>query len=155
VSVTLTNLARLSHYDTSRFLFYTTRIERTFGAVSALLERAPRALASSVAALMRHQVGYRQFIVLGSPESSTVQAYLDVIRRATYIPNRVLIYIDPNSLPKMLAERNEVVKAIVEDVERSQASGKLVGENVRLCEGFTCRLPVVGLDEVRKLVEGA
>lgn len=68
------------------------------------------------------------------------------------IPNKVVILIDPNDLPHALAERNVVVKSLVDEVIERQKKGVHVEENVRLCEGFTCRLPVHRLDDVEKLV---
>lgn len=153
VSITLSNLARLSHFDTSKNETWNQRISQTLKNIAPFIEGAPRALATSVAALMQQQAGYRQFIVVGSPSSPTVQSYLDIIRRR-FIPNRILIHIDPESLPVALAERNEVVKDLVEDIQKRKAAGKTVEENVRLCEGFTCQLPVSSLEGVGKLVAG-
>jgi uncharacterized protein YyaL (SSP411 family) len=109
-------------------------------------------LATSLSSLIRHQAGYRQFIVLGSPSSPIVQQYISVIRGETLIPNGLMIRIDPDALPTALAERNEVIKDLVHQVERRRVEGKPIEENVRLCEGFKCQLPVKTLEDVRKLV---
>jgi len=152
VSITISNLSRLSHFDSSHAELYLNRITETSALLSSMLEQTPRAVAASLAALLCHQAGHRQFIVLGSPSSPAVQGYINIIRGETFIPNGVLIRIDPDALPTGLAARNEVIKDIVDYVERQRAAGKPIEENVRLCEGFTCQLPVKTLEQVRKLV---
>ena len=153
MSITLSNLSRLSHFDTSHEELYSGRINDTFALISSVLQRVPRALATSLASLIRHQAGYYRFIVLGSSSSPTVQEYINIIRGETLIPNGVLIRIDPDALPTGLAARNDVIGYLVDDVERRRAAGgKEMEENVRLCEGFACQLPVKTLEDVRKLV---
>lgn len=151
-SITLSNLTRLSHLDTIQTEKYSGKILQTYKSVAPLLERAPRALATSVIALMQQVTGYRQFIVQGSPKSAQVQAYLDVLHRRTFIPNRVLIHLDPEQPPRELETRNAVVKSLVVDIEERRRQGELIEENVRLCEGFTCHLPVSEAVDVEKLV---
>lgn len=63
--------------------------------------------------------------------------------------SRTIIYVDPENLPEGLAEKNEVVKDLLEGIKK----GGRKEENVRLCEGFTCQLPVTTLEDVEKLVE--
>ena len=101
---------------------------------------------------MQQATGYRQFIVQGSPTSAQVQAYLEVLHRHTFIPNRVLIHLDSEQPPRGLETRNTVVKSLVDDIDERKRRGEKIEENVRLCEGFTCHLPVVDLVSVKKLV---
>ncbi len=66
----------------------------------------------------------------------------------------MLIHLDPDNLPKGLVERNEVLKGLVEDIEKRKLEGKDIPEDVRLCQGFICQLPVSGMKDVEKLVTG-
>lgn len=118
--------------------------------IAAMLEKHPRALANSLSSIMRHHRGYSQFIVVGPATSPKVTAFLQTIRGA-FSPNRIIIHIDPEHLPRGLAEKNEVVRAIIDDIETR--GGGTAEENVRLCEGFTCRLPVTSVADVQKLVD--
>ena len=152
VSITLSNLARLSHFDTVQTEKYNERILRTFKSIAPLLDGAPRALATSVIVLMQQVAGYRQFIVQGSPKSAQVQAYLEILHRHAFIPNRVIIHLDPERPPHELAARNAVVKSLVDDMQERKRQGKNIEENVRLCEGFTCQLPVADPASVKRLV---
>ncbi|KAF8329803.1 uncharacterized protein EI90DRAFT_3155219 [Cantharellus anzutake] len=156
VSITLSNLVRLSHIDTSRYEFYNDRIDRTITSIASLLERAPHALANSLSAFIRRQAGYRQFIVSGPRCSSMTKTYIDLIHKNGSLGSDViLIHLDPDALPKQLAERNEVLKGLIDDVEKRKLEGREIPEDVRLCEGFTCQLPVSGVDNVKRLVTGA
>ena len=66
----------------------------------------------------------------------------------------ILVHLDPDNLPKGLSERNEVLKGLVENIEKRKLEGKDVLEDVRLCTGFTCQLPVSSVKDVEKLVTG-
>jgi len=152
VSITLSNLARLSHFDTAQTENYNEKILRTFKSIAPLLEGAPRTLATSVIALMQQVAGYRQFIVQGSSTSAQVQAYLEILHQHAFIPNRVLVHLDPEWPPHELAARNVVVKSLVDDIQERKRQGKKIEENVRLCEGFTCQLPVADPTSIKRLV---
>ncbi|KAF8321215.1 hypothetical protein DL93DRAFT_2052144 [Clavulina sp. PMI_390] len=154
VSITLSNLSRLAYLDSSKSDIHGEKIIRTISKLAPIVEKYPRALANTVVAMMGRSSGMRQFIVQGSPSSPQVQAYLDIIHRGHPNLNKVTILIDPQNLPFGLAARNEVVQSLVDDVVRRQQSGEAVDENVRVCEGFVCKLPVHGLKEVENLVLG-
>lgn len=156
VSVTLSNLIRLSHIDTCRYEHYNKRIDRTIASIAPLLERTPRAVANSLLALIQREAGYRQFIVSGSRRSETVKTYIELIHKTRSLRGMdiILIHLDPDNLPKGLSERNEALKGLVEDIEKRKLEGKDVPEDVRLCTGFTCQLPVSSVKDVEKLVTG-
>lgn len=85
-----------------------------------------------------------QLIHTGPSDDSV---FLKMIR-ATFIPNRVLIHIDPHNPPQGLAALNATVRALVKEVEESAGAVK-VGENVRICENFTCGLPIEDVEELK------
>lgn len=60
--------------------------------------------------------------------------------QTSFIPNKVLIRIDPNYPPKALAELNDTVKALLEEKEPA----------LRICEGGTCGMPIKDLELARK-----
>lgn len=64
---------------------------------------------------------------------------LAAIRRR-FIPNRVLVRIDPASPPRRLAEQNEAIAALLPETEPA----------VRVCEGGQCSLPLMDLAAVEE-----
>ena len=77
---------------------------------------------------------------------------LQAIHGTRYIPNKVVIQIDPENPPLDLARYNSVVKGILEGMERDNADGKEVKESLRICRDFACGLPITDLGEARKEV---
>ena len=75
-----------------------------------------------------------QFIVSGDAGSPDTAAFLQAIRQA-FAPNRVLVHLDPARPPRELAKLNGTLRALVDDPNNTRP-------NVRLCENFTCGLPI-------------
>ena len=75
---------------------------------------------------------------------------LQVIR-STFIPNRVLVHLDPADPPRKLAALNASVRSLVEELERkgSGADSEVRRVNVRICENFTCGLPIEDVGELK------
>lgn len=114
-----------------------------------LITQAPRAVGYAVSGLIDLEKGYREVIVIGSASDEVVKKFLEAARK-TYFSNQVIVQIQPENLPKGLAEKNEVMKALVNDVE----SGKEKGASLRVCEGGTCGLPVKDLEGAKNLLKG-
>ena len=55
--------------------------------------------------------------------------------RAHFVPGRVLLHGDPRRPPRALAALNGTLRALADDPRNARP-------NVRVCENFTCGLPV-------------
>jgi uncharacterized protein YyaL (SSP411 family) len=168
-SVTAHNLQRLAGYASANAEQYEERALWTYRSNAAMLKRAPYAFATTVAALMDKEHGYRevgsvmrkeryydahtllfvlQYIIVGSPDDDFVKETRRIILASTYIPNKIIMSIDPTSPPLELASRNPVIQSLVEDLKQRGDSPP----SVRVCENGACHLPVFNLQEVRKMV---
>ncbi|KAI0777401.1 hypothetical protein BD413DRAFT_609765 [Trametes elegans] len=143
VSITLSNLQRLAHFAEDRHAAYTEKAKSVLDSNGQLLSRVPHALASMVSAAMAASKGYMQFIHTGSAADSP---FLKVIR-SMFIPNRILIHLDPNNPPRELATVNGSLRTLVEELEKAGGKAK---ENVRICENFTCGLPIEDVEELKR-----
>lgn len=74
-------------------------------------------------------------------DSETVK-FLHAIRQV-FIPNRVLIRLNPKEPPRELAKLNGTLRALADD------DLSTVKPNVRLCENFTCGLPIYDPQELK------
>lgn len=74
----------------------------------------------------------------GNPETTK---FLNAIRQ-DFHPNRVLIRLDPKEPPRELAAFNGTLRALVDDLPDEKP-------NVRLCENFTCGLPIYDPKELK------
>lgn len=92
-----------------------------------------------------------KYIITGSSNDAFVKEARRIIFASTYIPNKVVMSIDPASPPLGLAEQNPVIQSLVEELQRKPESGP----SVRVCENGACHLPVFNLEEVRKMVLNA
>ena len=84
-----------------------------------------------------------QFIVTGEREDPATTRFLGVIRDA-FVPNRVLIRLEPRAPPRELAGHNGTLRALLENKELSDEK-----PNVRVCENFTCGLPIYDPKELK------
>lgn len=141
VSVTLYNLNRLAHFAEDRRTEYLEKAKSIVSSNSQLLEHAPFALATMVSAALVAQRGYKQFIVTGDHDSAETTNFLRAIRGA-FLPNRVLIRLARSEPPRELARWNGTLRALVGDLRDATP-------NVRLCENFTCGLPVYDPAELK------
>ncbi|KAI0088897.1 hypothetical protein BDY19DRAFT_890358 [Irpex rosettiformis] len=140
VSVTLYNLQRLAHFAEDRHAEYQAKADSILRSNSQLLEHAPFALATTVSAGMVADSGYRQYIVSGAPSDPHTQRLLAGIRKAPIL-NRVLIHVNPDDPPKELAKLNGTIKSLLDGLKKDEKP------NVRVCENFTCGLPVYDVME--------
>ncbi|CAL1708631.1 unnamed protein product [Somion occarium] len=143
-SISLYNLNRLSHFAEDKYKDYHTKARSVIKSNSQLLNSAPFAVATMVSAAMMWQKGYKQFIVTGSPSSVKTVAFFESIRKP-FIPNRVLIHLDPDHPPQELARLNGTLQGLI--TEDSLANSE---PNIRICETFTCGLPIYETEELKK-----
>jgi len=97
-----------------------------------------------VAAAQMGVYGMREVIVTGSSRDAATTTLLRSIR-ARFVPNRNLIFLDPDGPPKGLAEQNEVIRSLVDNLA-SKTSALLDLPEVRICEGGVCGMPLKGMD---------
>jgi uncharacterized protein YyaL (SSP411 family) len=65
--------------------------------------------------------------------------------RGSYIPNKVLIHLDPSSPPQELIKVNSVLGSLVETIKEEEPS-------LRICEGGACQMPIYDLEQARAAV---
>ncbi|KZT07968.1 uncharacterized protein LAESUDRAFT_698029 [Laetiporus sulphureus 93-53] len=148
VSVTLSNLQRLAHFAEDKHKEYTEKAQSILTSNGQLLEAAPFALATIVSAAMARQKGYKQLILTEHPAPNPASPFLQAIR-ARFIPNRVLMHFDPLSPPRALASVNATVKGLVEEIERKEEDDMGKSKpNVKVCENFTCGLPITEVERL-------
>ncbi|KAI0790477.1 hypothetical protein C8Q75DRAFT_717233 [Abortiporus biennis] len=151
-SITYMNLCRLSYFieNPSDRTAYISKAESILKSheVGQLLPQAPFVFGTLVADLISVEDGMRQFIVTSSSDESEKDKYQSFLRtiRSHFIPNRVLVHINPQSPPNSLARLNETVMNLVGHLDQEKA-------NVRICEGFQCGLPLYEVADLEKELE--
>jgi len=93
-------------------------------------------------------------VIIGESGSSFTDAVVQAVHATRYIPNKIVIQIDPANPPRDLAKCNSVVKDIVEGIEADQANGKITRENLRICRDFACGVPIYEMEEATKEILG-
>ncbi|CCM05079.1 uncharacterized protein FIBRA_07286 [Fibroporia radiculosa] len=150
VSVTLSNLLRLSHFAEDRHKEYDEKAKSILASNAQLLGAAPYALAAMVSAAMCREKGYKQIILTESP-ASFPSPYLKAIRER-FVPNRVLIHLDPANPPRKLAKVNGTLRSLLTDINTDRsgnADARSAQPNVRVCQNFTCGLPIRDMAELK------
>ncbi|WRT68799.1 uncharacterized protein IL334_005779 [Kwoniella shivajii] len=144
-SVSLRNLSRLSLLASDDYEVYEKRAEDTYLSIDEELKQMPRAFGYSACGLMDLEKGYREVIIIGSPDDPKTGEFLQIIR-SVYAPYQIVIHLDPANPPVKIAERNKVVKSLLEGIQ----AGKDQGTSVRVCESGVCGLPARDTEAVRK-----
>ena len=140
-SVTLANLFRLSHIAEDAHAEYEKKAESILRANATLLEHAPFALGAMVGNALVRERGYVQMVVTGSPGSTIM---LNAIR-ARFLPQRVVLHLDPAAPPQGLAKVNGTLRSLVEELTKADGEVK---PNVRVCRDFTCGLLIYDVKEL-------
>ncbi|PIL27795.1 hypothetical protein GSI_10948 [Ganoderma sinense ZZ0214-1] len=151
-SVTLSNLQRLAHFAEDQHTAFNDKARSILASNGQLLKQAPHAMGTMVGNALMGERGYKQFIYEGNSQDS--ESPLLSLIRSTFIPNRVLLHFNPSNPPFGIANVNGSVRSLVEEVQKR----KDVKENVRICENFTCGLPIEDAEELKKrlpLLSGA
>ncbi|EMD34674.1 hypothetical protein CERSUDRAFT_86096 [Gelatoporia subvermispora B] len=151
-SVAFWNLQRLSHFAEDRHGAYQEKARGVLETDAQILGQAPYALAAMVSGALLAEKGLKQFIVT-KPSYSEAASFLKAVH-SRFIPQRVLIHLDPEHPPRELAEVNATLRALIEDVDTNK-DGDAKRASVRVCENFACGLPVEDLEEVEKMLDSA
>ncbi|RDX46148.1 hypothetical protein OH76DRAFT_1407279 [Lentinus brumalis] len=149
VSVSLSNLQRLAHFAEDKHAEYNEKAQSIIASNGQLLKQAPFALATMVSAALMADNGYMQFIHTASKQDGASEGALLKLIRSTFIPNRVLIHLDPTNPPRKLAELNSSLRSLVQELDK-KGPGAELKENVRICENFACGLPIEDTEELKK-----
>ncbi|KAF9809802.1 hypothetical protein IEO21_07245 [Rhodonia placenta] len=152
VSVTLSNLLRLAHFAEDRYKEYQEKANSVLAANAQLLGAAPFALATMVSAAMLTERGLKQFVLTETPSAPRQSPFLDVIRER-FIPNRVLIHIDPAHPPRNLARANATLRTLIEDLDKNKGVDVATTvPSVHICENFTCGLPIKSVEKLKSIL---
>jgi uncharacterized protein YyaL (SSP411 family) len=92
--------------------------------------------------LVSHQV-----LLIGSPSTPNFESLSTTIF-STFLPSRLIIYIDPLKPPVSLVNRNETVRSIVRGYETKRLEE--VKPNAIICQGKMCGLPIYEPEELDK-----
>lgn len=146
-SVALANLARLAHLAEDAHAAYEQKAESILRANALVLKHAPYALGAMVGAALLRERGCVQVVVVGPRGASRM---VEAVRRR-FVPQRVLLHLDPEDPPRGLAKVNGTLRSLVEEVDRA---GGEVRPHVRVCKDFTCGLPIYEVDELERVLDG-
>ncbi|KAH9930526.1 Six-hairpin glycosidase-like protein [Epithele typhae] len=140
-SITLSNLQRLSHFDADSHTAYSEKAQSIVISNGQILNKAPFVSSAMLSAALMADKGYMQFIHTGSPHGTPL---LQTVR-TTFIPNRVLIHLDPTNPPRELAKVNSALQSLIEGLDKGEAPPR---PGVRICENFACGLPITEVSEL-------
>jgi hypothetical protein len=87
-------------------------------------------------------------IISGNEKDETVKGMKELVGRM-YMPNTVIIRINPSKVPTKLAELNGTVKALIDGKVGKEEKG-----GMRVCEGGVCGTGIYDLEEARKILSG-
>ena len=105
----------------------------------AKLEKMPYAMPQMLVALDMLLHKPKQIIIAGKNNDETAYRMLLEVS-ARYIPDKVLVQIDPAKAGGTITFASKVI----------QTSGETMAY---VCENFACKLPVKTIDEFKKLIE--
>jgi len=136
-SVAINNLLRLSAL-TGNTAWYDMAYKSVL-AFSGKLERMPYAMPQMLVALDSLLYKPLQIIIAGSNDETAFRMLREVYAR--FMPDKVVVSIDPKDAPASITFASKVV----------QAAGETTAY---VCENFACKLPVKTPGELAKLLEG-
>lgn len=132
-SVATKNLLRLYHL-TGRD-DYLQRAERVLGIYAQQMERQPFGVGAMLNALDFHLRKPQEIVLIGDPQAADTQTFLQTIR-AQYIPNKIVLQLDPQHLDAHLADLPLLRDLLA---GKTQVQGRAT---VYVCHDFTCSLPI-------------
>ncbi|GBE89148.1 hypothetical protein BKA93DRAFT_862980 [Sparassis latifolia] len=152
-SITLSNLHRLAHFAEDRHAEYQEKAQSILTSNGQILAAAPFALAAMVSTALMAERGYKQ-LILSEPrrEGQFPSLFLQTIR-GLFIPNRVLIHLDTTKPPRELCRVNATLRSLISDLDNLEGdAAAMVPANVRVCEIFTCGLPIEDVEELKGIL---
>jgi uncharacterized protein YyaL (SSP411 family) len=127
-SVTVLNLLALSHLTNDEAM--PAKIEKTFGAFADRLTQLGRAVPMMLAGLSTYHAGVPQVVIAGPTERTDTQALM-AAARSRYLPNAVMLPVDPS--------RQQRLAALLPWVE---SMGMRDGQaTAYVCRDFACQAP--------------
>ncbi|KAH8927876.1 DUF255-domain-containing protein [Atractiella rhizophila] len=144
--IALSNLQRLAAFFHDKTGEWDKKCDLILEQNKDMLKKAPRAFATTVCGMWMKEKGAREFLLYGPICDEKTSQLLAAIRKK-FIPNRVLIHVDPQNPSALLRDRNETVKGLLASLERKEA----VEPNVRVCENRVCGLPMT-LEQLNKIL---
>ncbi len=142
-AVATKNLLRLYHLTGNDD--YLQRAERVLGLYAQAMERQPFGLGAMLNALDFYLRKPHEIVLIGDPAAADTQAFLQAIR-AQYIPNKIVIQLDPQHLDTHLAALPLLRELLA---GKTQVDGRAT---VYVCHDFTCSLPITEPEALSTLV---
>ena len=140
-AVATKTLLRLYHYTGQND--YLQRAERVLNLFAQSMERQPFGLGAMFNALDFYLRKPQEIVVVGDPDAADTQALLQTIH-AQYLPNRILVQLDPQRLDADL-DSLPLLREIM--AGKTQVEGKAT---VYVCHNFACSLPMTTADELAR-----
>jgi hypothetical protein len=107
------------------------------------MERQPFGLGAMFNALDFYLRKPQEIVVVGDPDAADTQTLLQTIH-AYYLPNRILVQLDPQRLDADL-DTLPLLREIM--AGKTQVEGKAT---VYVCHNFACSLPMTTADELAR-----
>lgn len=135
-SIAVDVLLKLSHIFNDEH--YKDIAVRTLNLLGKAVERFPGGFGHMLGALDFHLANVKEIVIIGNPESDDTKALIEAVYQS-YLPNKVVLVSSP--------EDNEASKLFPLLENRLMIDGKATAY---VCENFTCKEPVVKVDELIK-----
>ncbi len=128
------NLLRLYHLTGRED--YLHRSERVLGLYAQQMERQSFGLGAMLNALDFYLRQPYEIVLIGDPTAAETQTFLQTIRAHQYIPNKIVVQLDPQHLDAHLS-----ALPLLRDLlaGKAQIGGRAT---VYVCHNFTCSLPM-------------
>jgi uncharacterized protein YyaL (SSP411 family) len=139
-SIAALNLARLAAIRNDTELL--ARAKKTVNAFARQLAHFPSALPQMLVALDFLDGAPRQIVIAGDSNAPATKALLAEVHWH-FLPNKVLLLADGAEGQRYLGVTNEAIRAM------AMVGGKPA---VYVCENFTCKAPVTGVNKLRDLL---
>ena len=137
-SVAMMNLLRLGRIiGNSEFV---KKAETTFSLLSDHINQSPSAFTQIICALDFYFSSPREIAIIGKRNEPKVQNALRIIYER-YIPNRVIVFYDPDDKVNDIEELIPLLKYRIDNEAIL---------TIYICENNTCKNPIISLDELEK-----
>jgi uncharacterized protein YyaL (SSP411 family) len=137
-SVAVMDLLRLARFTGEESL--TAKAETLFGLFKEQIEQAPTGLAQMLCALDFYLSDPMEIAVVGKRDDPQTGEIIRAIRDC-YIPNKILVFFDPEDDPKELEDSIPLLEG------RTTNEGKPV---VYICKDYVCKAPITDLGVLKE-----
>ncbi|HGJ66292.1 TPA: thioredoxin domain-containing protein [bacterium] len=139
-SVSAMNFLRLARF--SGDLSLSKKAETIFKVFFDQLERSPFGFPRMICALDFYFGNTKEIVIVSDKASPKVDEALNIIHNQ-YIPNKVLVFCDPNEVPADI----EKLLPLLED--RIKLDNKI---QIYVCENNLCKSPISDIDDLKKVL---